>query len=177
MAVSRSFLALSRRLGKRIAKGSVARSRSHSPGAGMLLAVAIFKFVKGTALLALTFGAFSLFHKDVEEHVERWLDMVRVDPDNRYVGALLTQLHLVHTKELKELTAFAAFYSALFLTEGTGLLLRARWAEWLTIVATSLFIPLEVYELLTEFTGVRLSVLLVNCAIVSFLVYRVRQKQ
>jgi uncharacterized membrane protein (DUF2068 family) len=164
-------------LGKRLAEGIVARSRSQARGGGTLLAIAIFKFVKGAALLALTCGAFSLFHKDVAEHVERWLDMVRVDPDNRYVGALLTQLNLVHTKELKELTALGAFYSALFLTEGTGLLLRARWAEWLTIVATSLFIPLEVYELLKEFTAVRLSVLVVNCAIVLFLVYRVRQKQ
>ena len=143
----------------------------------MLLAIAIFKFVKGTALGALTFGAFSLFHKDVAEHVERSLDLLRVDPGNRYVGALLTKLDLVHTKELKELTALGAFYSALFLTEGTGLLLQARWAAWLTIVATSLFIPLEVYELLKEFTLVRLVVLLVNCAIVLFLLYRVRQKQ
>jgi uncharacterized membrane protein (DUF2068 family) len=143
----------------------------------MLFAIAIFKFVKGAALLALIFGAFSLFHKDVAEHVEHWLDMVRVDPDNRYVGALLQQLHLVHTKELKELTAIGAFYSALFLTEGTGLLLRQRWAEWLTIVATSLFIPLEVYELLKECTIARLFLLLANCGVVLFLIYRVRQKQ
>ena len=39
----------------------------------MLLAIAIFKFVKGAALLALIFGAFSLFHKEVAAHVERWL--------------------------------------------------------------------------------------------------------
>src|SRR5436305_15297602 len=103
--------------------------------------------------------------------------MVTSDPDNRYVVKMLTPLNFVHTKQLKELTALGAFYSALFLTEGTGLLLRARWAEWLTIVATSLFIPLEVYELLKEFTLVRLVVLLVNCAIVLFLLYRVRQKQ
>jgi uncharacterized membrane protein (DUF2068 family) len=175
--ISLAELAASDILGKRLAEGIVARSRTKARGGGTLLAIAIFKFVKGAALLALTCGAFSLFHKDVAEHVERWLDMVRVDSDNRYVGALLTQLNLVHTKELKELTVLGAFYSALFLTEGTGLLLRARWAEWLTIVATSLFIPLEVYELLKEFTAVRLSVLVVNCAIVLFLVYRVRQKQ
>jgi uncharacterized membrane protein (DUF2068 family) len=128
-------------------------------------------------LRSLSYGAFSLFHKDVAEHVERWLDILRVDLDNLYIGAPLTKLQLVHTKELKQLTALGAGYSALFLTEGTASLLRQRWAEWLTIVATSLFVPLEVYELLKEFTVARLSLLLANYGIVLFLIYRVRQKQ
>ena len=70
-----------------------------------------------------------------------------------------------------------AGYAALFLTEGTGLLLRKRWAEWLTIVATSSLMPLELYELIKEFTAIRLTVLLVNAAVVLFLIYRVRQKE
>lgn len=119
----------------------------------------------------------SLFHKDVASHVERWLGQLRIDPDNQYVGALLTKLQLVHTKELKELSALGAGYAALFLTEGTGLLFRQRWAEWLTIVSTSLFMPVEVYELIKEFTALRLLLLLVNAAVVLFLVYRVRQKE
>ncbi len=82
----------------------------------------------------------------------------------------------MHTKELKELSALGAGYAALFLTEGTGLLFRQRWAEWLTIVATSSLMPLELYELIKEFTVLRLLVLLVNTAVVLFLVYRVRQK-
>jgi uncharacterized membrane protein (DUF2068 family) len=32
------------------------------------------------------------------------------------------------------------------LVEGGGLFYRKRWAEWLTVVATSLLVPLEVYE-------------------------------
>src|SRR5438270_10450610 len=153
-----------------------AHRRSQSHGDATLLAIAIFKFVKGAVLLALTCGALTLFHKDVAAQVEHWVDQLRIDPDNRYIGALLIKLQLVHTKELKELSALAAGYSALFLTEGTGLLFRQRWAEWLTIVATTSFIPLEVYELVKEFTALRLLLLIGNCAIVVFLVYRVRQK-
>lgn len=105
-----------------------------------------------------------------------WCDELRIDPDNRLIGELLNKLQLVHTKELKELSALGAGYAALFLTEGTGLLFRQRWAEWLTIVATSSLMPLELYELIKEFTVLRLLVLLVNTAVVLFLVYRVRQK-
>jgi uncharacterized membrane protein (DUF2068 family) len=153
----------------------VKRSRSRSDAA--LVAIAIFKFVKGAILLAVACGAMNLFHKDVAAHVSHWLDQLRIDPDNRYIGGLFSKLHLIHTKELKELTAIAAGYAALFLTEGTGLLLRQYWAEWLTIIATASAIPLEVYELVKEFTAVRLLLLIANCAIVLFLVYRVRQKR
>jgi len=151
-----------------------AKTRSHGDRA--LLAIAVFKFVKGSVLLALACGAMNLLHKDVASHIEGWFQQLRIDPDNRYIGTLLSKLQLVHTKELKEFTALGAGYAALFLTEGTGLLLRQRWAEWLTIIATSSLMPLEIYELIKEFTALRLLLLLVNAALVLFLVYRVRQK-
>ena len=154
-----------------------AKRRSHSHGDRALLVIAVFKFVKGAVLLALAFGALSLLHKDVALEVEHWLDQLRIDPDNEFIGALLGKLQLVHTKELKEISALGAGYAALFLIEGTGLLFRKRWAEWLTIVATSSLMPLEVYELIKEFTVVRLLVVLVNAAVVLFLIYRVRQKE
>src|SRR5437868_11670989 len=153
-----------------------AKKRTRSQGDGALLAIAIFKFIKGAVILALACGALSLLHKDVASEVEHWLDQLRIDPDNRVIGALLSKLQLVHTKELKELSALGAGYAGLFLTEGTGLLFRQRWAEWLTIIATASFIPLEIYECLKEFTAVRLLLLIANCAIVVFLIYHVRQK-
>jgi uncharacterized membrane protein (DUF2068 family) len=153
------------------------KKRSHSHGDGGLLVIAVFKFIKGAVLLALAFGGLSFFlHKDVASEVEHWVDQLRIDPDNQFIGALLSKLRLVHAKELKELSALGAGYAALFLTEGTGLLFRKRWAEWLTIVATSSLMPFEVYELINKFTVVRLLALLVNAVVVLYLIYLVRQK-
>jgi len=154
-----------------------AKKRSHSRGDGALLVIAVFKFIKGAVFLALAFGALSFLHKDVASAVEHWLDQLRIDPDNQFIGTLLSKLQLVHTKELKEMSALGAGYAVVFLVEGTGLLFRKRWAEWLTIVVTSSLMPLEVYELIKEFTVVRLVVLLINAAVVLFLIYRVRQKE
>lgn len=160
-----------------IIEGVSVKKRSHSRGDAVLLAIALFKFVKCALLLALAFGALSLLHKDVASHVEHWLDQLRVDPDNRFIGTALSKLQLIHTKELKELSALGAGYAGLFLTEGTGLLFGRRWAEWLTILATSSLMPLELYELIKKFTAIRLIVLLINAAVVLFLIYRVRQKE
>ena len=153
-----------------------ANKRAHSHGDGPLLMIAIFKFVKGVLLLALAFGALTLLHKDVATEVENWLDQLRIDPDNQFIGGLLSKLQLVHSKELKELSALGAAYAGLFLTEGTGLLFRKRWAEWLTIIATSSLMPIEAYELFVKFTAVRLFALLINAAVVLYLIYLVRQK-
>lgn len=154
-----------------------ANNPSHSDGDGALLVIAIFKFVKGALLLALAFGALTLLHKDVASEVESWLDQLRIDSDNQFIGGLLSRLQLLHSKELKELSALGAAYAGLFLTEGTGLLFRKRWAEWLTIVATSSLMPIELYELVEKFTAVRLFALLINAAVVLYLIYLVRQKE
>jgi len=72
-------------------------------------------------------------------------------------------------------TAFLAlFYCAVLLTEGIGVYLEKRWAEFLMIFATSAFIPLEIrhvwHRLITHHAIVApMILLLANCFIVWFL--------
>jgi uncharacterized membrane protein (DUF2068 family) len=82
---------------------------------------------------------------------------------------------MVDDKKLKALSIGTFFYSALFLTEGTGLALRKRWAEYLTIVSTASLLPLEVYEIVKRADAARIVVLVANIAIVVYLVFEVRR--
>ena len=52
-------------------------------------AIAIFKLVKGTLLLALATGALALLHSDLTNVAMQWVDALQVDPDNKYVQRLL----------------------------------------------------------------------------------------
>jgi len=65
----------------------------------------------------------------------------------------------------------------LFLTEGVGLWLRKRWAEWLTITITSSLVPVEIYGLYRHPTAVRVLVLTLNLAIVVYLIYHIRSQR
>ncbi len=65
-------------------------------------------------------------------------------------------------------------YAALEGTEGVGLYLRRRWAEYLTVFATGLLIPYEIWEVLHRVTLFRVGGLLVNVAVVAYLAYRKR---
>jgi uncharacterized membrane protein (DUF2068 family) len=69
----------------------------------------------------------------------------------------------------------ALAYGALELVEGVGLWQRRRWAEWLTVIATSFLIPLELYELVHRPTALKAAGLAVNVAIVIYLLRMVRR--
>jgi uncharacterized membrane protein (DUF2068 family) len=135
-----------------------------------LRVIAVFKLFKGLILFAVGVGAVKLLHKDLAFEVERWADIFRVDPNNRYIHRLLERFLTLDARKLKELSVGTFFYSALLLTEGVGLLLGKRWAEYFTIIATSSFIPLEVYELTKRVSSAKLVVLLLNVVVVVYLV-------
>jgi len=99
-----------------------------------------------------------------------------VDPENHYIHGLLERVLRVSPHQLKALSAGTFIYASLFLTEGTGLLLRKGWAEYMTIITTAGLIPLELYEVAKHITAAKIAVLIVNLAIVVYLVMRVRGK-
>jgi uncharacterized membrane protein (DUF2068 family) len=156
-----------------------ARSKKSSKrsGSATLLLIALFKLFKGFLLLAVAIGAVRLLHKDIAESVEHWVHVLRVDPENRYIHRLLAKLFAVTPKQLRELSAGTFIYSGLLLTEGVGLLLRKRWAEYFTVITTGLLIPLEVYELARHFTAAKVAVLVVNVLIVWYLLARLRRER
>jgi len=60
-------------------------------------------------------------------------------------------------------------YAVLEVVEGVGLWLLARWGEYFAVVATAIFLPLEVHELTKGVTVTRLGALIINVAAVIYL--------
>jgi uncharacterized membrane protein (DUF2068 family) len=150
------------------------RPASEQQGAATLLAIALFKLVKGILLVIVGIGALKLFRHDVADTLAHWVDILRVDPDNRFIHRILSRLLSVSPNQLRAASVGTFVYAGLLLTEGTGLLLRKRWAEYFTIVTTAGLIPLEVYEISRHLTAAKVVVLFINVAIVLYLVVRVR---
>jgi uncharacterized membrane protein (DUF2068 family) len=156
-------------------KTSTRWQTKHSGSKGLLL-IGAYKLLEGLLLAAVAVGLLKLLHRDVAALVIHWVHVLRVDPDNRYIHRLLARIFAVSPKQLRELSAGTFFYAVVRLTEGTGLLLRKRWAEYLTVVMTGVFIPLEVYELVRHYTTLKLAVFVVNAAIVWYLISGLREK-
>lgn len=60
-------------------------------------------------------------------------------------------------------------YGGLQVVEGVGLWMLKRWGEYFAVVATSLFLPLEIYELVEKLTVLRVIVFVINIAAVFYL--------
>jgi uncharacterized membrane protein (DUF2068 family) len=143
-------------------------------GSTALVLIGLFKLLKGLVLVAAGVGTLNLLHKDIADVVMRWVELLRVDPENRFIHGILAKLFSATSKQLKELSAGSFIYAGLFLTEGAGLLLRKHWAEYLTVITTGALIPLEVYELVKRFSSAKLAILAVNVVIVWYLISRIR---
>lgn len=65
-------------------------------------------------------------------------------------------------------------YAAVQFVEGTGLWLLRRWGEYFSVVATGIFLPLEIYDLTEKVTVLRIVLFLINLAAVVWLIWSKR---
>ena len=140
-----------------------------------LRVIAVFKLLKAFALLMVSIGALKLRHKNAAGEIEHWINLLRGDPHNHFIHWLLGKLTALDERRLKELSAGTFFYAGLFFTEGLGLALEKRWAEYLTIIATASLLPLEAYEMVRHATIGKAIALLISVAIVAYLIFELRQ--
>ena len=140
-----------------------------------LLVIAIFKILKALVLLAVGVGALHFLHRDLAAEIAHWVDLVRIDPHNHYLHWILEKLAKVDAKKLRELSVGTFFYSALFFCEGIGLALGQRWAEYMTIISTASLMPVELLELYKSPSAAKIVLLLVNLAVVAYLVRELRK--
>src|SRR3954468_4505153 len=127
--------------------------------------------VRGALLLAA--GVYLLFHlsSDFGRLADHAIRAIELDPRRPFLHRFVAYLHRLHAPELRIAALFALGYGALELVEGTGLWLDRLWAEYLTVIATSLLIPVEIYELVRNPSIWEAGGLAVNVAIVAYLVW------
>ena len=87
----------------------------------------------------------------------------------------MEKLSILDDRRLKELSVGTFIYAAIFFTEGIGLALRKRWAEYFTIITTSSLLPLEVYEIAKHVSAGKVFALLINLLVVAYLVRELRR--
>jgi len=140
----------------------------------VLRLIAAERIIRGVLLLGA--GVYLLFHvnSDFGRVAERVLRAVDLDPRRPLFHRLIAYLHHLHASEVR---IAALSYGGLELVEGTGLWLDQLWAEYLTVIATSLLIPLELYELVRHPTALKAGGLVVNLAIVAYLVRLLRRRR
>ncbi len=139
--------------------------------------IAAYKILQAMLLIAVGVGALRLVHKDVADLL---MDIVRAlhrNPEGRFVSFLLDKAALVNDHLLRRFSLFVFAYAALGMLEGVGLLLEKAWAEYLTAIITASFLPFEVIELSHRVTPIKISFLVVNLAVLGYLVFHLMRRR
>lgn len=151
----------------------------HKPPARWpVILIGFGKLAKSLSLAAVAFGVGWLLRPDQRAALEDFLvHQAQLTPYAQYLHVGLVKVLAIPEKQLHVLRVASVIYAGLYLIEGTGLLFDLAWAEWMVIVTTAGFLPLEIYEIIDRLTWVRLTVLLLNLVVVAYLCVRVWQRR
>jgi len=96
-------------------------------------------------------------------------DKIHYNLENSSVVHTLRTVIEANSKALFWIAIAFIVYGCLQLVEGLGLWLLKRWGEYFAVIATSFFIPIEIYELTEKVTWVRVGALIINIAAVVYI--------
>lgn len=139
--------------------------------------VALFEATKGLLVLLAGCGLLSLLGRDAQAMAEELVRHFHLNPASRYPRIFLQLMMDMSSGRLWMLAAIAFMYAAVRLVEAYGLWRQRRWAEWFAVASGSIYIPIEVYELLSGVSWIKTGTLAANLGIVAYMAYALRQQR
>jgi uncharacterized membrane protein (DUF2068 family) len=127
-----------------------------------LLAAAIFLFASRKVELRDTFYR-------VIADIQRGFGGAPVQTERTGVLHELDKLFSLREGTLDLVGAAVAAYAVIEGLEAVGLWFQQRWAEYLTFLATTALLPLEIYELTKRLSPLKISAIVINIAVVVYL--------
>lgn len=137
-------------------------------------AVAIFEAAKAALVLAAGLRLLSLVGQDVQAFAERLVRHSHLNPASHYPRIFVDAASRVTDANLWLFAGGALLYSIVRGVEAYGLWLERRWAEWFALVAGGIYVPVEIYELVTRPTWIKVVILATNLAIVGYMAWVLR---
>jgi uncharacterized membrane protein (DUF2068 family) len=110
-----------------------------------LKVIALFKILKGALLLGLGFSLLFLNSRPVWlDQISDWTDDQLLLHHSKAITSLLNKLQAALSGgALRATGILSLFYCGVLFTEGIGVYMQKRWAEFLMIFATGALIPID----------------------------------
>jgi uncharacterized membrane protein (DUF2068 family) len=143
----------------------------------VLRTIALFKFVKAGFAALISLGALRLLHSEMADRLRAWTIPLASASDPGFIHDLAVRLGRFDPGQVRILRIGALAAALLFVVEGVGLWRARRWAQYLTVVATLSFVPVEIYGLTRRVGVPALTALIFNLAVVAYLIFRLGSKR
>ena len=149
----------------------------------ILRLLAAERFIRGVLLVALAYGVYKF--NGAQDSLERvfneylptlkpFADKLGIDLQNTGPVKLIQKALDAQHSTLELVAVGVLAYGALELLEGVGLWLMKRWGEYVAVVGTAVFIPLEIYELVERVTWLRVVAFAFNVFAVIYILWTKR---
>lgn len=145
----------------------------------ILRVFAVERFLRALVFAAAAYGLwqFRASRTSIEQTFDRELPIVRdmfrqlgFNIEHSKLAGLLQHALTLSDQTLTLLAAGVTVYAVIEIIEGTGLWLARRWGEYFAMIATSLGLPLEIYDLSRKVSALALVIFAINLALVLYLV-------
>jgi uncharacterized membrane protein (DUF2068 family) len=134
-----------------------------------LRVIALVEAAKGLLVLTAGFGMLALLHQDVQAVAEQLVERFHFNPAREVPRIFIEAAAALNDSTIEMLAIGAGAYAALRLVEGWGLWRERLWAEWLAALSGAIYLPFEIFALSRGTTWPKITLLLVNTAIVVYL--------
>jgi len=140
------------------------------PGSSLFLKfIILYKALMGFVELLLSISLLRLYGSNLEDAFKGFARYLHFNTENRLIASAIKGLGSIGNDTLIGVTIVLFLFGVLNLTEAWGLHVRRQWGEWLTVLATSLLIPFEAYEIILGVSAIKVVILALNVIIVYYL--------
>lgn len=94
---------------------------------------------------------------------------LNLDQDNQLIQSTIEHAGTLASSTVVLIALFVFFVGIINSIEAVGLHFRYKWAEWLTVAATGIFIPFELYSVLSSITALNVMILVLNIVVVYYI--------
>ncbi|HYD62074.1 MAG TPA: DUF2127 domain-containing protein [Noviherbaspirillum sp.] len=138
-----------------------------------LRTIALIEAAKGALVLLAGVGLLALVHHDLQRFAENLVAHAHLNPASGYPRIFLDLAKQLTDSRLQLLASGAGLYACVRFIEAYGLWQARPWAKWFAAASGGIYIPFELFELVERVTWVGLVSLVLNIAIVAFMLYSV----
>jgi uncharacterized membrane protein (DUF2068 family) len=151
--------------------------------AAILRLLAVERGIRGVLLVLLAYGVYKFngSRNSLRQVFDTYLPLLRpvaerlgVDLETAGPVRLIEKALNAQHSTLLLVSLGVLAYGVLELVEAVGLWLMRRWGEYVAVVGTGVFIPLEVYEIVETVTWLRLVALALNVFAVVYILWTKR---
>ncbi|HXM64077.1 MAG TPA: DUF2127 domain-containing protein [Terriglobales bacterium] len=147
----------------------------HRGSLPVLRMVASLELTKGMIVLLAACGVLLLIRReDPWDIADGLLKLLHISPDHHFAQVFLDWADSLTQAKIWTVAAVGVSYSVLRFVEAYGLWYARAWAEWIALISGAIYLPFEIYKVIHRQSLFHISVLLINVAVVLYMVYELK---